>query len=72
MVQFCLNDTTSGGTKENKEAQKYNKVEKILNIIYFLLESLNRDEMFQRVEMKKGPNSLRLIWWPESKYSVKM
>ena len=72
MVQFCPNDMTSGGTKENKEAQKYNKVVKILNIIYFLLESLNRDEMFQRVGMKKGPKSLRLIWWPESKYSVKM
>ena len=58
MIQFGPNDRTSGGTKENKEAQKYNKVVKILNIIYFLLESLKRDEMFQRVGMKTSSSGL--------------
>ena len=47
MVQFGPNNRTSGGTKENKKAQKYNKVLKIFNIIYLLLESLIKMKCFK-------------------------
>ena len=50
IVQFCPNDRTSGGTKENKKAQKYNKVVKIVNIIYFLLKSLIEMKCFKGLE----------------------